>query len=438
MIEVTKKDGWITIRSPDLQFFGKYNTCLRNLFTAAFSDGHASSQGWVDGRVILLRNGKILWTKDISRPNEAKVTPNGTVIVIDWIYKPDPHAKPVSHPEPGIHLGGTLLVLDSEGHTLLQRQFNYNLNDCNITSDAKICFVSTLAPDNTLYALDVAKGEILWAVKDRHASTGRIEIDEQRQLIRINERSGLGTIRTLDFSGRLAGESSVAAKQLQSVTGDQESTELIAGLLGSANKAIVLEALEKLKSILSRRKAKIDPAHLTPLLKQIYESGEEKLSDLAFDILLKFYERKLAVRQDTIDFLIRSIDTSHLDEKHLFRLNRIASVDADSLQSLMPNVLQCLESSPMWNERRHAAFVIGQVGKKRPDLVKDAIPTLISYIQHPEEIKQDVLRDPVAAMLGVDPKTWLKNACIYAIRGIGNADPHLVSEAKSLLEKLLR
>jgi hypothetical protein len=390
----------------------------------------------VDGKVILLRDGTILWTKDIPRPYEAKVTPNGTVIVIDWIYKPDPYTKPVSHPEPGIHLGGTLLVFDSEGHARLQRQFNSNLNDCNITSDAKTCFVNTLAPDNTLYALDIASGEILWSLKDKQASTGRIEIDEQAQLIRIAERSGLGTARTLDFHGRLAGESQEASRQLESVTTDQESLEVISGLLKSANKATVLEALQKLKSVLSKRKLELAPEHVTPLLKQIYESGKEKLADLAFDSILKLYERKLASRQDTIGFLTRSVDASHLNEKQLYRLTRIASADADSLESLIPDVLQCLKSSPMWNERRYAAFVIGQVGKKRPDLVKGAIPTLIRYTEHPEVIERETKPDPVAATMGSNPGTWVKDACIDALGDIGSGNSRLVFEAKSLLEKV--
>ncbi len=39
-------------------------------------------------------------------------------------------------------------------------------------------------------------------------------------------------------------------------------------------------------------------------------------------------------------------------------------------------------------------------------------------------------------MMGVDPGTWLKDACIDAIGDIGSADPSLVSKARNLLEKI--
>ena len=393
----------------------------RNQFTVAFS--------YAQGKVILIRDDVPLWTKTVDKPNGAKVTSNGTVVVIDGSQKT----------EKG--LGGTLSVFDSKGEILLKRQYDFNLNDCNLSDDAKICFVSTLAPDNTLYALNVEDGETIWTLKDKYASTGRIEIDQDQKLIKVTERSGLGTIRTIDFLGRPKGESEATAEKFQSLDLTKDPAEVIVGLLESSNEAVVFEALEKLKSLLGKRKIKIDSQKLLPQLRKIHGSAKENLSDLAFGNILKLYEKGLASNRDTIVFLVRSVDPKYLNEKQLFRLGRIANADAGSLESLMPVICECLKSSPEWNQKRFAAIVIGQVGKKRPDLVKDAIPTLMWYAQHPEATTEESTKLTGGGLTirissGVDPGTWLKDACIDTIGDIASADPSIVSDSKNLLERI--
>src|SRR5208283_4412645 len=114
-------------------FFGNYSDSIGRQFTIAFSDGHfvkeAETKRWVDGKIVLLRAETFAWYKDIPRPSCAKVTDNGVVVACDTGYKTD------------YRLGGKLLVFDSKGGTLLQREFNFNLYDCNITSDGETCFV---------------------------------------------------------------------------------------------------------------------------------------------------------------------------------------------------------------------------------------------------------------------------------------------------------
>ena len=265
---VSKKNGWMRIKLHELDFFGKYADSAGNLFTVAFSDGRLKRDDtgthWVDGKIVLLRDETVLWCKDLPRPVSGKVTVNGEVVVCDSGHKTDRH------------LGGSLLVFDSKGLTLLQREFDCNLGDCNLTSDGKTCFVYTLAPDNTLYALDVHANKVLWSVKDRNFTTGKIILDEQRQVIEI-EKPELGVARTLDFSGQLIGnESQRALAQLEAASTAKESAQAILAMLESSNNAVVLEALERTKSLLSKKKVKLDATQLVGRLQEILGSGQRE------------------------------------------------------------------------------------------------------------------------------------------------------------------
>jgi hypothetical protein len=438
LANVSEKDGWIRIKSSDLNFFGKYSMSQENAFKVAFSDGRFVKDGtemrWTKGKVILLKGDEVVWSKAVSRPHAAKVASNGNVVIFDSGFKPDHR------------LGSSLLIFDLNGDLLLQHEFESNSNDCNITKDGGLCFASTLSPDNTLYAFDVASKQILWKLKDKDASTGQIILDNQDRIISI-EKPGLGIARTLDFAGKpISSEPENALRQLQSLT----SGQVMLDLLTSPNKAIVLETLEKLKRILSNRKTTLETSGFASRLRTIFESEQGKLSDLAFDNLLTLSLRGFGNGNDAIEYLVKSVGSHPLDEKSLYRLTRIAEAHAEALRDLIPSVIACLKSAQEWNQKRWAAFVIGQAGKKSPDLVRDAIPILVDYISHPEEIKEHTPEQRRELMVGgrrvsitfrhemrgVDPGTWLKDACIDALGDIGSADPALVSGSLGILETI--
>lgn len=143
-----------------------------------------------------------------------------------------------------------------------------------------------------------------------------------------------------------------------------------------------------------------------------------------------------------------------LDEKILYRLTRIARVDANFIESFMPSVGDCLESSPRWNDRRWAAFVIGEVGGKAPELVKQTVPIMIRYMTVPEKVEEQRVFERTERMIrdvrvpeirvvfdlthppGMDPGSMLKDACIDAVGRIGSAEPGLVSEATEVLRQI--
>jgi len=421
-----------------LTFFGRFTLSKGGEFNAAFSDGRRVVEKGVErlvtGKVLLLRGDDLIWAQEVARPWVAKVADNGTVIAIDSGHKS------------AQTLGGTLLVFDSQGQTILKREFDSNLNDCSITGDARICFVNTLAPDNSLYSFEVHSGELLWKLKDKEASTGLIGIDDEKAMVEIRNRQQLGVQRVLDFTGKpVPGQVEDALTKIRTIASDAESSVTISVLLGSDNSPTVLKTLERLKALLSLKGVSLQAESFIPALRSLYRSNVEKISQLAFDNLLLLHERHLGAHESTFQFLVESLASDPMDTNSLFQLTKLARVDAGSLCSLIPRVLESLVSSPEWNERRFAAFVMGEVGKQRPDLVKDCVPHLVHYVSHPEETKEKPLEVHVrglrismspAGMLGVDPGVWLKDASIDALGSIGSADPRLVSESLPILQRI--
>ncbi len=60
MADVSEKDGWIRIKSQDINFFGKYSISPENAYKVAVSDGHftkdTTGMRWTDGKVSVIRS----------------------------------------------------------------------------------------------------------------------------------------------------------------------------------------------------------------------------------------------------------------------------------------------------------------------------------------------------------------------------------------------
>lgn len=424
--------------SAGFSFQGRFVTSADGKFAVSFADGHGvkenGNERWVDGSLVLVQENHVIWIRNVARPFDASVANDGTVLVIDQGHKP-----------PQI-LGGSLLVYSQSGEIILRRDHDSNLNDCAIAADGSFCFFNTLYPDNSLYCLQLSSSQIMWKLKDKDASMGLIRIDNEKRIIEIRDRQGVGIQRTLDFSGvPVSSEAEEALTTLRNIKSGLESTEAIARLLSSNNGASVLKTLETLKTLLSRKKFSLEAEQIIPILKSLSESTNQKVSQLVLDDLLLIHKRGLDPNNDIVKFLTKSLESKPLDNRTLFQFTKIASVDPSSLADSIPRILTALSSSPAWNDKRFAAFAVGEIGKRRPELVKDAVPYLVHYVLHPEETKENPieakvgkieLKFPVAAMLGVNPGQWLKDASIDALGMIGGADPGLVSDAIKLLERV--
>ncbi|MCX6671890.1 MAG: hypothetical protein NTX92_08230, partial [Euryarchaeota archaeon] len=92
-------------------------------------------------------------------------------------------------------------------------------------------------------------------------------------------------------------------------------------------------------------------------------------------------------------------------------------------------------------------FNLELIGKKYPEKIKDILPKIAEYIEDPGKMEkqlQQLVKDnlvakidmSVATGMNVDPKTWIRDAAIDFMGGIGKNNPELIKEFIPLLEKV--
>ena len=236
-------------------------------------------------------------------------------------------------------LGAKLIINRLNGSAILTRTFSSNLNDCAISENDELVVFSTLAPDSTLYGIRLSDGSEIMKIRDNAASTGLIRLDNENRKIQILERSGLGIKREFDFLGKpIEGRIEISRQQIDNFR-EQFLISAIVDLLQSDNKATVLATLESLKARLSTKKLKID-TDIAPILQNLYTSSEKKLMDLAFQCLVKLYEKKGVTKEESLGFLTDSLSRLPIDETWLYRMDTIARLDVESVLKYLPEIAE--------------------------------------------------------------------------------------------------
>jgi hypothetical protein len=117
--------------SPNMQFlFGWQDADYRTLGSGHYRGGARSSG---PGRVVMLHGEKIVWSRDIERPNDGAVSDNGYSIVNDWRL--------------GEGLKGTFYAFAPDGGVLVRENFGANLFTDGIAMDGRAAWCTTLASD---------------------------------------------------------------------------------------------------------------------------------------------------------------------------------------------------------------------------------------------------------------------------------------------------
>ena len=144
-----------------------------------------------------------------------------------------------------------------------------------------------------------------------------------------------------------------------------------------------------------------------------------------------------------IDYIKKN--SKNFRESHL--LGHLGELDPEFSDVILPILKNNLVNSKYWNSRRFAIFNLESIGKKYPDKIKDVIPVIVDYIKNPEKTAKQLhkmskddfeagVEISVAAGMNVDPKTWIRDAGIDFIGGIGKKHPEIVKEYASLLEDI--
>ncbi|HUT97559.1 MAG TPA: hypothetical protein VM054_00615 [bacterium] len=143
----------------EIDFIGRYQVSVDKQYLVATMDGFNSdkisiggARDFGNGRILLAHNGKILFIKEIERPNDANVSNNGIVIVHDWLFG---YTK----------REGVVYILDSGGNIIIEFKTACNLLESYISSDGKYALSITAGGDSydtskaILFNVDMRKVE---------------------------------------------------------------------------------------------------------------------------------------------------------------------------------------------------------------------------------------------------------------------------------------
>lgn len=140
------------------------------------------------GRLALIHQRNLLFSKQLERPKECKVTNDGVVICCDILNSPD--------------LSGNFVVFDKEGFILFEKRTTANLGNCLISKDSKYAVFNTLGSDtddaNSIFIVDVFSGKML----NKFSSTLSLylgSVDSENEILKLKDNNKL--IVELDFFG---------------------------------------------------------------------------------------------------------------------------------------------------------------------------------------------------------------------------------------------
>jgi hypothetical protein len=127
-------------------------------------------------------------------------------------------------------------------------------------------------------------------------------------------------------------------------------------------------------------------------------------------------------------------------------IGQLATIDIELVRPLIPALKEAIRNHGEWNYRRFAAFNLVAIGEKRPEIVEDIVPILISYLKAPFEIsKPESEKIEIEGMTlkfssfdGIDPTQWLKDAYIDTLGMFAKGDRKLILRYRSLFETLAR
>lgn len=153
-------DGeWLTIEDEQGgHFYGQYHISKNGRYIVGFCDGYEdASKGkskWVAGQVYLIENKKkILWRKEIARPEHAFVNNSGVVFVIDWVSTSG-------------ELTGKVYLFNDKGKRVFELKFDSNIGGQGISDDGEEGIITTCFPENAIYLFNLEKNKLVKKVEN--------------------------------------------------------------------------------------------------------------------------------------------------------------------------------------------------------------------------------------------------------------------------------
>lgn len=169
-------------------FYGLKTYSSNKIYCITRSSGHFENEKWINGKIALIKEEKVLFKKELERPNDCVVSNDGIVICCDWLDSDE--------------LIGKFYIFDNMGNQLFSKQTNANLGCCELSLDSKIAIFETHNSNNDdgnkIFIVDIENKKLKNKV-ERKSTFGTATINTKTEKIRFKDHRNF--IYEMDFNG---------------------------------------------------------------------------------------------------------------------------------------------------------------------------------------------------------------------------------------------
>jgi hypothetical protein len=169
-------------------FYGSEVYSPDGAYGVAINDAYEEDGRKVNGKVALVKDGRVLFRKTLRRPMEAAVNNAGVVVCCDDLNE---------------RLSGRFYCFDPTGGHLFSYDATANLDICAVSADSSLAFFesygSEASDSNCLFIVDIAARSIVHKFI-RPFAFNKVEIDAKAQRLALTNADGFVFI--CDFTGR--------------------------------------------------------------------------------------------------------------------------------------------------------------------------------------------------------------------------------------------
>lgn len=205
--------------------------------------------------------------------------------------------------------------------------------------------------------------------------------------------------------------------------------------------------LYKMRSLYKKKRHQIENVEeAKSFVMKLMVSKNRNLSNHGEILMVELLRRDESNFASLADFYVKRVQANFDEYGQSPTIGRLASKNIELIKTLIPILKETIRSHGEWNTRRFAAFNLGSVGEKHPELAKDTIPVMIDYIKAPfkitkpksSKVEVEGMTVTFAISDDVDQTQWLKDAYIDTLGMFARGDKRLIQPYRSLFETLAR
>jgi len=140
------------------------------------------------GKVLLIKDGGIEFSKSLQVPNDAVVSNDGYIAVCDWLFSDD--------------LNGIFYIFNNKGEELFKKKVKANLGICAISSDSIYALFETYSADNNdsdkIFIINITEQKVV-AQFSRQVAFNKAVINSSNKTIKFFNNNSVGF--ETDFNG---------------------------------------------------------------------------------------------------------------------------------------------------------------------------------------------------------------------------------------------